>query len=418
MNGGFDFGILILGLGALAFLAGLGTWFWEFMQSTKKPSVNMREEDKALMSLLKEPTNDFSLPEIRTRTVISKFLSPPPAICEPGIPSITEFELVAETVDSDETYAESLQDKVEVDEPPLPAESHEASPELPNSTFLTCSGHAAWLSSENDRDSSSISRAIFRNDYNSLIFAFEGFSSHSWPKEVLFSRETESIYTGTAKYGQISVFCSINFPELKGKDLKFEGWWQVDRHDGRKYHKYRINGSLKASRQIEPPDVKQPTGLPAPRVAAAPSPAPAVPHEISIPGRRFSLGYGEFRGRPFIEILENGRPWGDSHRKAKKHFSFGRRKARMILVAKKQIREFVATRGEGLLSTPASIAGAPLLDEALTVNKQDSFRIGAIYLPYPHLKLVHKEESLGIGLSKADALLSLWSKIDEWAKKN
>ena len=52
MNGGFDFGILILGLGALAFLAGLGTWFWEFMQSTKKPAVNMREEDKALMSLL------------------------------------------------------------------------------------------------------------------------------------------------------------------------------------------------------------------------------------------------------------------------------------------------------------------------------------------------------------------------------
>ena len=410
--------LAIFGTAAVALLAGLGAWVWEILRGTQNSSAALLAEAPVTPSLSKKQTNDLPVPKIQTRPNISKFLLPPSAIPQPGIPSITEFELGAETVENDETYAESLQDKVEVDEPPLPAESHEASPEPPNSTFLTCSGHAAWLSPEDDRDSSSISRAIFRNDYNSLIFAFKGFSSHSWPKEILFSRETESIYTGTAKYDQISVFCSISFPELKGKDLKFDGWWQVDRHDGGKYLKYRVSGSLKASRQIEPPAVKQPAGLPAPRVAAAPSPAPAVPHEISIPGRRFSLGYGRFRGKPFIEILENGRPWGDSHRKAKKHFSFGRRKARMILVAEKQIREFVAARGEGLLSTPAIITGAPLLDEAVTVNKQDSFRIGTVVLPYPHIKLVHKEESLGIGLSKADALLSLWPKIDEWAKRN
>jgi hypothetical protein len=35
MNGGFDFGILILGLGALAFLVGLGAWIWEFLANRK-----------------------------------------------------------------------------------------------------------------------------------------------------------------------------------------------------------------------------------------------------------------------------------------------------------------------------------------------------------------------------------------------
>ena len=35
MNGGFDFGILILGLGALAFIAGIGGWIREFLANRK-----------------------------------------------------------------------------------------------------------------------------------------------------------------------------------------------------------------------------------------------------------------------------------------------------------------------------------------------------------------------------------------------
>jgi|GEM_PF-6209968 len=35
MKGGFDFGILILGLGALTFVVGLGAWIWDFLANRK-----------------------------------------------------------------------------------------------------------------------------------------------------------------------------------------------------------------------------------------------------------------------------------------------------------------------------------------------------------------------------------------------
>jgi hypothetical protein len=90
----------------------------------------------------------------------------------------------------------------------------------------------------------------------------------------------------------------------------------------------------------------------------------------------------------------------------------------MILLAEKQIREFVTSDGEGPAMCPASVQGGSLLDGAVVIMKEDSFNIGTRRLPFPHIKLTHKEEGLGFGLSKADALLSLWPKIEEWAKQN
>ena len=44
--------------------------------------------------------------------------------------------------------------------------------------------------------------------------------------------------------------------------------------------------------------------------------------------------------------------------------------------------------------------------------------IGATRIPLPHIKLTHRNESIGFGLSKADALMTLWPQIEQWAKRS
>ena len=449
MTSGFDLGILVLVLGAIALVAGLGAVAWEKLQKVKVPnpdadrdlggpihdqSVSAKHPNPATeipppISIVSNPSPQIAISalpaaahttelhaRISTKESAPEVFTPMELPLElPPFP-VEEFKLEAETVSKDETYAESLQEKVEADDPSQSIETEELPQEADDESFLTCSGNATWTSPENDRDTASINRAIFRNSFNSLIFSFGGFSSHDWPLEIVCSRETAKSYTGTAKHGQISVHCVLNFRALQGSNLEFDGWWQTERHDGRRHLRYRFSGLLRASRQfpgLPPAPAPVPAG---PRVTLPAE--PYVPGEISIPIRRFSLGYGEYRGNPFIEILENGRPWGETHRNAKKHFSFGRRKARMILLAAQQIREFVTSDGEGPATSPASVQGGSLLDDTVEITKEDSFNIGTRRLPFPHLKLTHKEESLGFGLSKADALLSLWPKIEEWAKRN
>lgn len=463
MNGGFDFGIIILGLGTLAFLASLGAWILEILNKPNDISTPPTKPDSHEKSLSAAAETEPAQPEATRTSIVSKFLMPPPKFpithqpkklpvgefgvqvetieadgtCtasalrrtqptkapapretpdQPQEPAVEEFELKAETVEADETYAESLQEQIEADKPFAPVEAVNEQEEPADDTILTCSGRAIWASSENDRDNSTINRAIFRNHFNSLIFAFNGFSSHKWPREILFNRETEKRFTGTARYENISVHCTITFQALHGKDLEFSGWWQADRRDSNKYLKYRFSGILEPLGRIPPPP-PPPRVIPlAPR--AKPAPEPVAPSQILIPERRFSLGYGIFNGNSFIEILENGSPWGETHRNAKRHFSFGRRKARMILLAEKQIREFVDSDGEAPKSSPARVQDGSLLDDPVIITREDSFTIGSTRISLPHIKLTHRNESIGFGLSKADALLTLWTQIEQWAKKN
>lgn len=417
----------IFGTAGLALIAGLGAWIWE---NTQKRSARLSEE---LTDSQIAPTPSINMLEpaqpITTLTqpgsIRSKFLerprqilSPPPQKIGPAHKQIEEVELKTETVETDITYEEALQDQVEADEPSTELDEPEAPANTEDESFFTCSGHANWTSPENDRDSSAITRAIFRDGFSSLIFSFAGFSNHNWPREFLLKRETQTSYAGAKRHENISIHCNIRLKALEGKNLEFDGWWQADRHDNTKYLKYRFSGVLQTSRQI-PPATLGPTPGAAIRPSAAPAPVGVADvRDISIPGRRFSIGIGEYRGNPFLEILENNRPWGETHRKAKRHFSFGRRKARMIILAKDQIQAFVTSGGESPAGLPVTVSSMPLLDGNVVIKKEDSFNIGSLRLPHPHIKITHKNESLGIGLSKADALLALWPLIEKWAKKD
>jgi hypothetical protein len=447
MTGVFDFGLVILGLAAIALVAGLAAVVWEALNRTKASALGPKEELQKSIPPKTAPDPSFE-PAPEGPLTVSKFLTPPPKVPtdkpiaepqklpqtqsspasspeisappaepapKPPSPHIEEIKLENKTVTEDHSYAESLQEQVEADEPSEAIEPEEQPEEAEDGLFLACTGNATWISAENDRDATSINRAIFRNGFNSLVFSFDRFAAHDWPLEITCFRETEKSYKGTARHRQISVHCVVNLRALQGSNLEFDGWWQIERHDGRRHLRYRVSGLLRASQQF--PELPAAPAPVAPQPPVVPAAEPFVPLDISIPVRQFSLGYGEYRGNPFIEILENGRPWGETHRNAKKHFSFGRRKARMILLAEKQIREFVTSDGEGPATSPASVQGGTLLDGAVVIIKEDSFNIGTRRLPFPHIKLTHKEEGLGFGLSKADALLSLWPKIEEWAKR-
>ena len=90
----------------------------------------------------------------------------------------------------------------------------------------------------------------------------------------------------------------------------------------------------------------------------------------------------------------------------------------MILLAERQIREFVDSGGEAPKSSPMREQGGLLLDDSVVITREDSFTIGATRIPLPHIKLTHRNESIGFGLSKADALMTLWPQIEQWAKRS
>jgi hypothetical protein len=74
MNGSFDFGILILGLGALAFLAGLGAWIREILNKPDDISPTDTKLDPTKPARAIATTTGSTPPEVTTTQLTSTFL--------------------------------------------------------------------------------------------------------------------------------------------------------------------------------------------------------------------------------------------------------------------------------------------------------------------------------------------------------
>ena len=61
MKGGFDFGILILGLGALTFVVGLGAWIWDFL-ANRKIQIHARQSAELGITAPQPPIQKAPLP--------------------------------------------------------------------------------------------------------------------------------------------------------------------------------------------------------------------------------------------------------------------------------------------------------------------------------------------------------------------
>jgi len=119
---------------------------------------------------------------------------------------------------------------------------------------------------------------------------------------------------------------------------------------------------------------------------------------------------------PVIELLIDGQHWnqpGDSI------FRFGNRKCRMLLGCKSVLERFRETNGENpeqhnqtvppspwLIHTPISVQGFP--NFILTNNE--------VRVAHPYLKFsCNQATDIGIGLIKADGLLSVWNDLEAFA---
>lgn len=426
---GFDFGLVILGLAALAFVVGIGGWIVELV---RKPSP--------FSETVTAPTRDLSRPLAPRPPTPAPLVSPKPMQAPlpcptpesapsdnpPALPSLpapvsapetatVDSKAIEETITSDEDFKESLEERVEAEIPTETPEVADAVLAPPDAgpaeepDFLPCTGHAVWSSPESGTTQAQLQRAIFRDRFNTLVLCFPPFARHAWPQEIYLHRETGDTYVGLKNTERVSVHCSVTLTQ--GEEIRFAGHWQVDRHDNARFLQFQFSGSL-----IPAPGEGQPaipplaiSGLPAP----VPAPVSVVAKRI-IPARTFSLRFWKYRGHSIAEILVNGNPWGQSHRGSRQRFAFGKKKARMVVAAGSHIRTFVESRGEQPVTPPA-----PRFESRVGpvwIARQDSFVVSGRRIPRPHLRLyLDTADSFGFGLAKAEALAALLPEIERWS---
>ena len=126
MNDGFDFGILILGLGAIAFLAGLGNWIWVCVKKTNAAEIAQNTLEYYASDPSAKTLQDTLAPEIQSTaseslqpphlptppvTTLPLPLAQPAPIPPPPPPSleIPEVALKQEHVDNDPSYEATQQ---------------------------------------------------------------------------------------------------------------------------------------------------------------------------------------------------------------------------------------------------------------------------------------------------------------------
>jgi hypothetical protein len=439
MNGGFDFGILILGLGALAFLAGLGTWTWECIKKPNAPEPDQNTVEYYASDPSAKTLEDTLAPEIRAAhseslqpphlpkppvTTLPSPLAQPAPIPPPPPPSleIQEVELKQEHVDNDPSYEATLAEVQEADPPelpPAPLSTESLTSDENEKDFLLCTGTAFWFSEDGGKTTATIGRAIFRDSFHTLRLALK-YNNRDWPKEVTMRRDTTTSYTGQAGTESTNVHCQLIFKSLSGTKIEFKGLWYAYRTDTQACETFSVTGEIHSADQapgvftasVDPIQV---------RASLLPRAKPRNEESakrIAIPGRRFSLAFANFHGNPFLEILENGSPWGESHPGARRHFSFGKRKARMVLAARNQIRSFVDNTGSNPATLNAQVEANPWLEGTVAITGHEFFRVKQREIRSPFLQLTFGRESFSFGLSKAEALLHLLPTIEKWIKSS
>jgi hypothetical protein len=421
--------LAIFGAAAVALFAGLGAWVWEiFLQ---KAPESPTEPDALQITTAGEFQNakrvQFLPPESDPRLLDSKFLRPQPQPTPQSkqlgnVPVTKTFNLDEESVKSDASYQESLAEVQEADPPEAPP------PPLPLAQgagyeaergILSCTGTAHWRSSngENDKINGTIERAIFRDSFQTLNLELR-YPSRDWPAELTMRRDTTSSYTGQAGTRSTDIHCQLVFNTLSGTKIGFKGLWYAYRTDTQACQAFHVTGEIHPKTKtpymlassIDPNWTRDSLPLAKTREAE--------PTRIEIPTRRFSLALGNFRGNPFLEILENNFPWGESHPGAKRHFSFGKKKARMVLTARRQIQAFVEDAGKDPSRHNGEVDADPWLDGSVTICGHEFFQVNQRQIRRHYLQLKFGMESFSFGLSKAEALAYLMPEIENWATRN
>ena len=134
MNGGFDFGILILGLSAVALIAGSSPWIWEILSKPKGVSATKTKVDSYVPKSVALSVTESSNPEPDTSRLISELLpeeqeTPASLLQEECAHQLEEelvdgFELKAKTARRSETFTDTVQEQMDSDQQLEPEPGH------------------------------------------------------------------------------------------------------------------------------------------------------------------------------------------------------------------------------------------------------------------------------------------------------
>lgn len=124
----------------------------------------------------------------------------------------------------------------------------------------------------------------------------------------------------------------------------------------------------------------------------------------------FSSRIEQYLGNPTLEILVDGKPWGDVYH-YDEHFRFGLHKAKLILCFFDIIEEFVNSNGkrphfEDHQNEESSACRCTYSSEFTRSNKRE--------IKQPYLKLKCNESAISFGLAKAQALIDIRDRIEDF----
>jgi len=126
----------------------------------------------------------------------------------------------------------------------------------------------------------------------------------------------------------------------------------------------------------------------------------------------FSTEISDYKGNPMLVILCNGQPWGATY-PTDPEFQFGKKKARMILAIRDLLDQFNRTEGQNADQIRHEIPSTPGLAEPLKIQGFAGFpNPNGHFIGQPYLQLEAGRTRLGIGVTKAQALLHVWKDIE------
>jgi len=135
----------------------------------------------------------------------------------------------------------------------------------------------------------------------------------------------------------------------------------------------------------------------------------------------YSTRRGEYypwnRGpQPVIELLIDGQPWGQIGAQT---FRFGNRICRMLLSGRDVLEEFLKVEGKNPDTINRTIPPGDWMPASVIVQGYSEFEGPAGQrIERPYLKfLCNESRERGVGLRKAEGLLSVWKDLEGFAKE-
>ena len=131
----------------------------------------------------------------------------------------------------------------------------------------------------------------------------------------------------------------------------------------------------------------------------------------------FTIKRSRFHGSPTIEILKDGEPFWEDLPSAKKHFTFGVKKAILLLGCIDEIKNFVDSKGENPVTfKPIGVKSQKWKTEC-ELRRYDGFKRFGAWAERPYLE-IQSETTIRFGLLKAEAILLLQVEIQNFVMKH